>query len=59
MDSKQKAYAIMQYCQLCELLTVATTPEQVTVPPPRVQVVAKAKKGGVRIEPKKCMVVGL
>jgi hypothetical protein len=58
MDSKQKAYAIMQYCQLCELLTVATTPEQVTSTA-RVQVVAKAKKGGVSIEPKKCMVVGL
>jgi len=57
MDSKQKAYAIMQYCQLCELLTVATTPEQVTTPA-RVQAV-KAKKGGHNIEPKKCMVVGL
>jgi hypothetical protein len=62
MDSKQKADAIMQYCQLCELMTVATTPVEVTIPA-RVRVVAKAKKGGVHtnanIEPKKCMMFGL
>jgi hypothetical protein len=62
MDSKQKADAIMQYCQLCELMTVAIVPADVKVPA-RVRVVAKAKKGGMHTnantEPKKCMMFGL